>query len=147
MVRSVIRMLAQGEVDVVGANLGLARLHQGDGEYLVFWDDTTPLAHVHVTRGDPPELQDLEVVEAARRRGVASKLLVAAESACRSRGASRVRCDVSIDNPGARTLYASLGYVDVGIPPRRVVGVVQLRTGPIDVDDTLLTLEKPLEGP
>ncbi len=34
---------------------------------------------------------------------------------------------------------------DVGIPPRRVQGTIQIRTGPIDVDDTLLTLEKSLE--
>ncbi len=147
MVRTVIRALATDEVDVVGAVLGLARLHQGDGEYLVAWDGTAPVGHVHVTRGEPPELQDLEVLESARRRGIATALLVAAEAACRSRGAARVRCDVSVGNPAARVLYASLGYLDVGIAPRRVVGAIEIRTGPIDVDDTLITLEKTLDGP
>jgi ribosomal protein S18 acetylase RimI-like enzyme len=141
----VVRVLAANEVDVVGSALGLARLHQGDGEYLVCWDATTPVGHVHVTRGDPPELQDLEVRADARRRGVATSLLSAAEAQCRSRGARRVRCDVSVANSAARALYDSLGYLDVGVEPRRVVGTIELRTGPIEVDDTLLTLEKPLD--
>ncbi len=145
--RTVVRALAPDEVDVVNSVLGLARLHQGDGEYLVAWDGTTPVGHVHVTHGEPPEVQDLEVLPSARRRGIATALLSAAEAHCRSRGAARVRCDVSVDNPAARALYASLGYVDVGIAPRRVVGTIEIRTGPIDVDDTLLTLEKALEGP
>jgi [ribosomal protein S18]-alanine N-acetyltransferase len=147
MVRTVIRALAPYEVDVVGSVLGLARLHQGDGEYLVAWDGTAPVGHVHVTRGEPPEVQDLEVLASVRRRGIATALLLAAEAHCRSRGAARVRCDVSVDSPAARALYASLGYLDVGIAPRRVVGRIEIRTGPIDVDDTLLTLEKALDGP
>ena len=142
-----IRALAPDEVDVVGAVLGLARLHQGDGAYLVAWDGAEPVGHVHVTRGDPPELQDLEVCEHARRRGVATALLAAAEGTCRARGASRVRCDVSVDNADARALYASLGYRDAGLAPRRVVGTIEIRTGPLEVDDTLLTLEKRLDAP
>jgi ribosomal protein S18 acetylase RimI-like enzyme len=140
----VIRALADDEIDAVGSVLGLARLHQGDGQYLVAWDGTSPLGHVHVTRGDPPELQDLEVRDDARRRGVATSLLCAAEVGCRARGATRVRCEVSVGNAAARSLYDSCGYRDVGTEPRRVVGTIALRTRPIEVDDTLLTLEKPL---
>jgi len=146
MVHRVIRRLSPDEADDVGRVLGLARLHQGDGEYLIAWDGTTPLGHVHVTHTTPPELQDLEVGDAHRRRGVATALLAAAEAACQARGEQRVRVEVSVDNPAARALYASRGYVDAGLAPRRVVGTVQLRTGPIEVDDTLLTLVKPLEG-
>ena len=40
----VIRALSTDEVEVVGTVLGLARLHQGDGEYLVAWDGPTPSA-------------------------------------------------------------------------------------------------------
>ncbi len=141
---TVIRVLESDEVDVVGSVLGLARLHQGDGAYLVAWDGATPVGHVHVTRGDPPELQDLEVRGAHRRRGVASALLSAAELQCAARGARRVQVAVSVDNDAARSLYASRGYRDVGIAPRRVTGTVQVRTGPIEVDDTLLTVEKAL---
>ncbi len=139
-----IRVLSSDEVEVVGAVLGLARLHQGDGDYLVAWDGPAPLGHVHVTRGEPPELQDMEVRADARRRGVATALLAAAEARCRAQGATRVRVEVSDRNDVARTLYESLGYLDVGIAPRRVLGTIEIRTGPIEVDDTLLTLEKAL---
>ena len=92
-------------------------------------------------------LQDLEVHGAYRRRGIATSLLDAAEAACTARGDRRVLVEVSVDNPAARALYALRGYVDAGVAPRRVVGTVQVRTGPIEVDDTLLTLVKTLEGP
>jgi GNAT superfamily N-acetyltransferase len=141
----VIRVLAAAEVDVVGSARGLARLHQGDGEYLVAWDEASPVGHVHATCGDPPEFQDLEVHDGARRRGVATALLAAARpSAAR---AARRGCGATlfVANTVGRSLYGPLGYRDVGTAPRRVVGTIELRTGPIEVDDTLLTLEKPLE--
>jgi ribosomal protein S18 acetylase RimI-like enzyme len=140
----VIRRLETGDVDAVGAVLGLARLHQGDGYYLVDWDRTTPTGHLHLALGDPPELQDVSVREPYRGRGIATALIAAAEAACVRSGYHAVRVTVSVDNDVARALYASLGYGDVGVPPRRVVGTVQIRTGPIEVDDTLCTLEKPL---
>ena len=142
-----IRPLSPLEADDVGRTLGLARLLQGDGEYLVAWEGTMPIGHVHVTHTTPPELQDLEVHGAYRRRGIATSLLDAAEAACTARGDRRVLVEVSVDNPAARALYALRGYVDAGVAPRRVVGTVQVRTGPIEVDDTLLTLVKTLEGP
>ena len=58
----------------------------------------------------------------------------------------RLRLSVSVDNDAALALYRQLGYADVGIPPRRVHGTIRIRTGTIEVDDTLLTLEKSLEG-
>jgi hypothetical protein len=54
---------------------------------------------------------------------------------------------VSVANLPAQALYRKLGYRDTGLPPHRVTGTVQLRTGPLDVDDTLLTWEKPLSIP
>jgi hypothetical protein len=53
---------------------------------------------------------------------------------------------VSADSPAAQALYRKLGFADTGIPPRRVKGTVQIRTGPLEVDDTLLTWETPLRG-
>ena len=32
-----------------------------------------------------------------------------------------------------------------GLPPKRVEGTIEIRTGPIEVDDTLLTREKRLD--
>jgi hypothetical protein len=55
---------------------------------------------------------------------------------------------VSDANTAAQRLYRRRGYLDTGIPPKRIVGTVVIRTGPIDVDDTLLTWEKRLgRGP
>jgi ribosomal protein S18 acetylase RimI-like enzyme len=139
-----IRELAEPEVDRVGAVLGLARLGQGDGFYLVAWEDGEPLGHTHLALTDPPELQDVSVRPEHRRRGVATALAAAAEREASARGFGRVRLSVSIDNEAAQILYRGLGYRDAGIPPRRVHGTIQIRNGPLEVDDTLLTWEKAL---
>lgn len=141
-----IRELAATEVDRVVAVLGLARLGQGDGFYLVAWEDDEPLGHAHLALTDPPELQDVSVSPEHRRRGVASALTAAAEREAGARGFSRLRLTVSIDNEAAQTLYRGLGYRDAGVPPKRVQGTIQIRTGPLEVDDTLLTWEKALSG-
>ena len=140
-----IRALAEGEEAAVGAVLGLARLHQGDGLYLVAWADSDPVGHVHLALKDPPELQDLTVAKRYRRRGIARCLLAAAEADLRLRGCVTVRLEVSVNDEIARSLYLAFGYVDAGLPVRRVKGRIQLRTGPIEVDDNLITLEKGLE--
>jgi len=137
-----IRELAPGEVDRVTAVLGLARLEQGDGFYLVAWETGEPLGHAHLALSDPPELQDVEVRPEHRRRGVASALTTAAEQAAAARGYDRLRLQVSIGNDWAQALYRGLGFGDAGVPPRRVQGTIQIRSGPLEVDDTLLTWEK-----
>jgi ribosomal protein S18 acetylase RimI-like enzyme len=140
-----IRELAADEVDRVGGVLGLARLGQGDGFYLVAWEDGEPLGHAHLALTDPPELQDVEVRPAYRRRGVATALTRSAEEAALARGFGRLALHVSLDNAAAQALYRGLGFADAGVPPRRVQGTIQLRTGPLEVDDTLLTWEKSLD--
>jgi ribosomal protein S18 acetylase RimI-like enzyme len=140
-----IRELAPDEIERVGAVLGLARLGQGDGFYLVAWEDDEPLGHAHLALTDPPELQDVSVRPEHRRRGIATALADAAEQAVLARGFSRLRLSVSVDNDAALALYRHLGYGDVGIAPRRVHGTIRIRTGRIEVDDTLLTLEKSLD--
>lgn len=142
-----IRWLEPHEVTVVGSVLGLARLFQGNGDYLVDWEGSEPRGHAHVAWTDPPELQDLEVRSEFRRLGVASSLIAAAEAACRCRGSSQLRVTVSTGNDHARALYEGRGYVDAGVPPHRVVGTIDIRTGPIEVDDLLVTLEKRLDEP
>ena len=139
-----IRELGSNEVERVGAVLGLARLEQGDGYYLVAWQDDEPLGHAHLALTDPPELQDVSVRPEYRRRGVATALADAAERAAVARGFSRLRLSVSVDNDAALVMYRHLGYRDVGVPPRRVQGTIQIRTGTLEVDDTLLTWEKSL---
>jgi ribosomal protein S18 acetylase RimI-like enzyme len=141
-----VRPLSPEEVERVGSVLGLARLHQGDGVYLVAWERDEPLGHVHLALTDPPELQDLSVRGEHRRRGVASALLAAAEGEARARGFGRVRLEVSVENEAAQTLFRGCGYIDSGVPPRRVQGTILLRTGPLEVDDVLLTWEKRVAG-
>ena len=139
-----IRPLADEEVDRVGAVLGLARLGNDNGFYLVAWEGDEPLGHAFLALTDPPALQDVSVRAEYRRRGVASALTEAAEREVLDRGFDRLTLSVSVDNDAARALYRGLGYVDFGVPTRRVQGTIHIRTGPIEVDDTLLTWEKRL---
>ena len=139
-----VRPLLPLEVERVASVLGLARLQQGDGFYLVAWDRDEPLGHAHLALSDPPELQDVEVRAEHRRRGVATALTAAAEREATGRGSDRLRITVSVDNAAAQALYRGCGYVECGIPPRRVCGTIRIRTGPLEVDDTLLTWEKRL---
>ena len=59
-------------------------------------------------------------------------------------GFDRLRLEVSQGNTAAEALYHSCGFADIGAPPRRVHGTIIIRTGAIEVDDTLLTWEKAL---
>lgn len=130
---------------VLAAGLGLARLPRGDGSfYLVAWEGDEPIGHAHLALSDPPELQDVSVLPAHRRRGVATALTRAAEDEARARGHAVLTLTVGIANEAAQALYRSLGYGASGLPPKRVRGTVQIRTGPLEVDDTLLTWERDL---
>lgn len=142
-----VRVLNGSEVVRVCQFLGLARLHQGDGRYLVAWIGDIPVGHAYLTLANPPNLQDVEINEAYRRRGLARRLVDAAKSAALAQGARSIVLSVSARSPGAQSLYRSLGFEDTGRPPVEVRGTVQIRTGPIEVDDTLLTWEKKLAAP
>ncbi len=139
-----IRPLGAVEVEAVCLVLGLARLNQQNGSYFVAWEGEEPIGHAYLAVTDPPEMQDLEVRKDFQRRGVARHLIAAVEAAAVERGANRLRVEVSTSNEGAQALYRNLGFADSGLPARVVRGTIQIRTGPIEVDDTLLTWEKHL---
>jgi ribosomal protein S18 acetylase RimI-like enzyme len=141
----IIRGLADHEVASVSAVLGLARLNQGDGRYLVAWLGAVPVGHVHVTDDNPPEMQDLAVRPEYERRGVATALIAAAEREARRRHAAKIRLEVSVANTAARRLYQRNGYTLATQDPRPVDGIIHIRTGPIEVHDVLLPMEKPLD--
>jgi ribosomal protein S18 acetylase RimI-like enzyme len=141
-----IRPLAPSEVDVVGAALGLARLRQGDGFYLVAWETDEPVGHLHLALSDPPELQDVQVRAERRRRGVATALIGRAEDEARARGFDRIILFVGVENVAAQKLYQRCGYRDRGDAPRRVQVTFEARRGPIEVDDTIVTWEKDLRA-
>ena len=138
-----VRQLSESEVEAVCARLPLSRLGQPGGGYLVAWLGTQPIGHGHLDwRETPPELQDVFVHEAFRRRGVATALTAAAERAAADGGHSRLSLTVSERNTAAIEVYERLGYRRTADPPERVMGTVQLRTGPLEVDDVLLRYAK-----
>jgi GNAT superfamily N-acetyltransferase len=142
-----IRPLDAAEVEVVADVLGLARLDQGDGTYQVAWADGEPVGHAYLSSpggGVAPHIQDVWVRQEWRGRGIAGRLIAAVEVAARALGSDVLRLEVSAEDESVQRLYARLGYVDSGLPPRRVQGTVVIRTGPIEVDDRLLTWEKRL---
>jgi GNAT superfamily N-acetyltransferase len=130
---------------VLAAGLGLARLPRDDGSfYLVAWKGEEPVGHAHLALTDPPELQDVEVLPAHRRQGIATALTRVAEREALARGHAVLTLTVSVDNEAAQAVYRALGYRDTGDPPRRVRGTIQIRSGPLEVDDTLLTWRRDL---
>jgi ribosomal protein S18 acetylase RimI-like enzyme len=139
-----IRPLAADEVEAVTTGLGLARLYQGDGIYFIAWEGDEAVGHLHLALVEPPELQDVEVREDKRRRGVASALIRYAEFEVQARGFDRLRLGVSIENLPAQELYLRLGFADAGLGTKRINETVHLRTGTFHVDDTWLIWEKPL---
>lgn len=139
-----IRSLTERELDAASV-LPLSRYGRPGGEYLVAWRGGEPLGHAHVDwAADPPELQDVWVREDVRRGGIGTALTEAAERRAAERGHRRFALEVSERNALARRLYERLGYERTSDSPRRVRGTVQLRTGPLEVDDVLLRYAKRL---
>jgi GNAT superfamily N-acetyltransferase len=140
--------------DVAGVDrvLPLNRLDQQteDGStYLIAWEDDQPVGHAHIawsgTHLKLPEIQDVYVLPDHRRRGIATQLVDASEAEARARGWTSISLSVSQEgNAAARLLYEKLGYVDAGIDPVRVSGVIMLRGRPFEVDDMLVYLTKAL---
>jgi GNAT superfamily N-acetyltransferase len=143
-----IRPLADDERDrVIAAGLGLSRLPRADGSfYLVAWDGDEPVGHAHLALTDPPEVQDVEVLESRRGRGIGTALVEAAESEAAARGFDRLTITVSTSKPQVQALYERAGFRDAGAPLKRVTGTVHIRTGPLVVDDTLRTLSISLDA-
>ena len=147
-----IAALQPGEVAYVDQCLPLSRLDQLAEErstYLVAWDDHQPVGHAHIawvgTHLGVPEIQDVFVLPERRGQGIGAQLTDAAEQDARARGWERISLSVSQDaNVAARNLYAKLGYVDSGVDPVRVSGVITVRGRPFEVDDTLVYLTKSL---
>ena len=112
------------------------------------WDDGDPVAHAHIswteTKLGVPEIQDVFVREERRRQGLGAAVTLAAEQAVRVQGSTRISLGTSIDNRAALRLYEKLGYRDSGVAPERVYGTIMIRSGPLEVDDTLISLVKDL---
>ncbi|RFA19506.1 ribosomal-protein-alanine N-acetyltransferase [Subtercola boreus] len=65
--------------------------------------------------GADADIQTIAVAPDARRRGLARRFMLTLIAEARERGARRVFLEVRADNPGAQTLYASLGFAPIGV--------------------------------
>ena len=63
------------------------------------------------------DIQTIAVVERARRRGLGRTLMLALINEARGREATEVFLEVRADNPGARSLYESLGFTEIAVRP------------------------------
>jgi ribosomal-protein-alanine acetyltransferase len=89
--------------------------------YLFAFDSSAPdvlagygglLAPADSTDGD---IQTLAVVDSVRRQGLGRTLVTELMSEAARRGAREVFLEVRADNPGARSLYDSLGFEQIAV--------------------------------
>jgi GNAT superfamily N-acetyltransferase len=144
-----IRALEPEDVEAVDAALPLHRLdHEADSTYVVAWDGDSPVGHAHIawdgTELGVPELQDFFVLPERRNEGIGTQLTAAAERLVAERGHDECSIGVSVRNADARRLYEGLGYGLVDRSPKRVAGTIEIRGEPVEVDDTIVFLTKPL---
>jgi ribosomal-protein-alanine N-acetyltransferase len=64
---------------------------------------------------DEAEILTLAVDPAARRRGVARRLVEAAAETLRAKGATALFLEVAVDNAAARALYSGCGFAQAGL--------------------------------
>ena len=144
-----VRELNAADLALIGDRLPLHRLESAQ-TYLVAWDGSEPVGHAHVaweeTTLGVPEIGDVFVPAELRGRGIGTELSEAAEQMARGRGHLQISISASTANEGALRLYRRIGYRDAGLPPKRVQGTIMVRTGPIEVEDTLLYLIKDIAG-
>lgn len=79
------------------------------------------------------DIQTIAVAPSFRRAGLGRALMAEMIGAARLAGAERVFLEVRADNPAAQTLYADLGFVEVGVRPHYYQ--------PDDVDAVVMRLE------
>jgi ribosomal protein S18 acetylase RimI-like enzyme len=91
-----------------------------EGLYFFIWAGEEPVGHAYLSwrgRTDYPEVRDVGVAEARRRRGLGTLLMAAAEDAARERGARWLGLAVALDNTAARAFYDRIDYADAGMEP------------------------------
>ncbi len=108
----------------------LAELRDSNGHYLVAFPPDDPsridaYAGLRAPRGLPQaDIQTIAVVEDARRHGLGRVLMLRLIDVARERGATELFLEVRADNPGAKSLYVSLGFEEIAVRPGYYGGVV-----------------------
>lgn len=83
-----------------------------DGEVVAYCGMLAPI-------GSPDsDVQTITVAPAWRRRGIARDLMLRMLAEAIDRGARETFLEVRVDNPGAQTLYESLGFEGIAVRPR-----------------------------
>jgi GNAT superfamily N-acetyltransferase len=86
------------------------------GHLLVMWEGC-PDEPIAGMKEREPFLDDLSVLPAARKRGVGSTLIRAAEESIRERGFDRAAMTISINNPLSMMIHVKQGWSSAGIEP------------------------------
>lgn len=111
------------ETDAWSERSMLSEITGQHGYYLVAVDPDAPevidgYAGLLAPRGaQDADVQTIAVAERARRHGLGRALMNALIGEARRRGAAHVFLEVRADNPGAQSLYRSLGFVEIGVRP------------------------------
>jgi GNAT superfamily N-acetyltransferase len=85
------------------------------GTFLVGFEGDEPVCSGALTRlgKGAAEIKRMYVVPAARRRGIARRLLAALEDVARDMGCDVARLDTGARQPHAQALYEASGYVAI----------------------------------
>jgi ribosomal-protein-alanine acetyltransferase len=116
--------------DAWSASTMLAELRDSNGVYYVAFPPDHPsrieaYAGLRAPRRQPQaDIQTIAVVEGARRHGLGRVLMLRMIDDARERGATELFLEVRADNPGAKTLYDSLGFEQIAVRPDYYGGVV-----------------------
>lgn len=101
-----------------------AELVDANGYYLVAFPPADPArveayAGLRAPRGaEQADIQTIAVVPEARRGGLGRVLMRQLIAQAHERGAREVFLEVRADNPGAQSLYESLGFERISVRPR-----------------------------
>jgi len=95
---------------------GPAELAAPGGAFLVGWQDGEPVCcgGVKALPDGACEIKRMYVVPSMRGRGIGRRLLRALEAQARTLGYTVARLDTGAQQPNARALYQSEGYVEIG---------------------------------
>ncbi|HLT66702.1 MAG TPA: ribosomal protein S18-alanine N-acetyltransferase [Microbacterium sp.] len=94
-----------------------AELESPYGRYIVAEDDGRLTGYAglrHLPGGSDSDVQTIAVAADARGRGLGRELLQELLDTARTRNAREVFLEVRADNPAARGLYESEGFVEIG---------------------------------
>jgi GNAT superfamily N-acetyltransferase len=123
-VKSLETFLASG--DFAKHKHRLQAQEEGKGQYLVAWY-LIPVGHIYIVwdgcdegplagrQQREPFIEDTYVHPAARRKGIGTLLMDAAEQVIWKHGHHRVGLTVSINNPQVEAMYEKRGYEEAGL--------------------------------